>query len=332
MSELLLAGCDAQARLCQNLQDAPLGRVAWNRLLQTSETKSIFLTWQWLSSWWEAFREGADLYAFAVERDGNLIGIAPLVLRRHGGMRTVEFLGMGSSDYADFIASEDDKPDVIRAVFDALMKRRDRWDRIRLRYLPEKSSTAKLLSGIVLPPSWEFRRESIRVPGALHRSQSELRAAMRPQEEPGASHALLRTSGTAPSSTTRSTSTRSSIGAGFHEQHRDRRFWPATRACSTIRGIAASTTRMIPALIRPEPCASHCAGRKKCWRTTSDSCTTASPWYKPTFNVDWQNSRPVKCCCKAARIGAGGKRAPVRFHLSATRLSKSASPTSRTPT
>jgi len=76
MSELLLAGRDTQARLCQNLQDTPLGRAAWNKLLAESETRSIFLTWQWLATWWECFREGADLFTFVVERDGELVGIA----------------------------------------------------------------------------------------------------------------------------------------------------------------------------------------------------------------------------------------------------------------
>ena len=53
MSELLIANRDAQIRLCQNLQDQPLGRSAWNQLHKVSETRSIFLTWQWLSTWWD---------------------------------------------------------------------------------------------------------------------------------------------------------------------------------------------------------------------------------------------------------------------------------------
>ena len=159
MSELLLAGCECQARLCQNLQDPPLGRGAWNKLLQKSETRSVFLTWQWLSSWWECFSDGATLFTFAVERSGELVGIAPLMVRRTEGARFVEFLGMGSSDYCDVIASDDDKAEVVRAVWDALLKRRDRWDRVRLRYLPSHSSTARHLSALTLLAGWERRSE-----------------------------------------------------------------------------------------------------------------------------------------------------------------------------
>ena len=295
MSELLLAGCDAQARLCQNLQDAPLGRVAWNRLLQKSETKSIFLTWQWLSSWWEAFREGADLYAFAVERDSDLIGIAPLLVRRYGGTRTVEFLGMGSSDYADFIASEEDKPDVIRAVFDALMKRRDRWDRISLRHLPEKSSTAKLLSGIVLPGSWEFRREV--------ESQCP---ALSIEASPSFAEACTRKK-----SLVRHTRYFERLGPlefyhaldvdeildrlpDFYEQHRDRRFLAGDQSLFDDPRHRRFYERMIPTLIesgtlrfsvlrwKDEVLAYHLG-------FLHDGIFT---WYKPTFNVDYAKYSP----------------------------------------
>jgi hypothetical protein len=61
MTDLLIATREAQVRLCQNLQDQPLGRAAWNRLLETSETHSIFLTYQWLATWWDCFKDSAEL-------------------------------------------------------------------------------------------------------------------------------------------------------------------------------------------------------------------------------------------------------------------------------
>ena len=167
MSDLLTATSEAQVRLCQNLQDQPLGRTAWNRLLETSETHSVFLTWQWLATWWDCFKDGAELYTFAVLKDDTLIGVAPLRLCREGSERIIEFLGMGSSDYCDFIASREDKPLVLQEVMQALLRRRDRWDRIRLRYLPEHSSTAALLSEMELPAGVEFHAEEEAVCPAL---------------------------------------------------------------------------------------------------------------------------------------------------------------------
>jgi hypothetical protein len=74
---------------------------------------------------------------------------------------------MGSSDYCDVIAGRDDKPLVVQEVMQALLRRRDRWDRIRLRYLPEHSSTAALLSEMELPAGLEFHVEQEAVCPAL---------------------------------------------------------------------------------------------------------------------------------------------------------------------
>jgi CelD/BcsL family acetyltransferase involved in cellulose biosynthesis len=151
VSELVVSTSETQSRLCQNLQDPPLGRTAWNALLKESETRSVFLTWQWLATWWECFGTGRELFTIAVLRSDQLVGIAPLMLRHEAGTRIVEFLGRGASEYCDFIASADDKAEVIAAVWDALLRRRDRWDRIELDGLPESSSTARRLGKLELP-------------------------------------------------------------------------------------------------------------------------------------------------------------------------------------
>lgn len=156
MSKLLLSGSEHQSRLCQNLRDLPLGRTAWNRVLRQSEVRSVFFTWQWLSTWWECFGADAELYTFAVMRGEELIGIAPLLRRHEDGERIVEFLGADLSDYCDVLASEEDKADVLATVFGALMRRRDRWDRIRLRNIPEDSSTPRLLERLALPEEFNL--------------------------------------------------------------------------------------------------------------------------------------------------------------------------------
>ena len=73
---------------------------------------------------------------------------------REDGIRWVQFLGAGSSDYCDFIAADGDKAEVVRSVMDALFRRKDRWDRIRLRHVPDTSSTAMHLGALVMPSGW----------------------------------------------------------------------------------------------------------------------------------------------------------------------------------
>jgi len=71
----------------------------WNRLVQTSGTPSIFLTWEWLSSWWEAYGAGRDLLALQVFEDsGDLAGIAPLYVAPAPKRRELRLVGDGTFD------------------------------------------------------------------------------------------------------------------------------------------------------------------------------------------------------------------------------------------
>lgn len=80
----------------------------WNELLAASTSDCLFLTWEWLFTWWKHLREDRRLHILAVRRDRELAAIAPLALRPHRLRRllpfsALEFLGTGSvgSDYLD---------------------------------------------------------------------------------------------------------------------------------------------------------------------------------------------------------------------------------------
>jgi CelD/BcsL family acetyltransferase involved in cellulose biosynthesis len=310
MTETLLAGSEAQARLCQNLNDPPLGKGAWNRLLAQSEIKSVFLTWQWLSTWWECFGEGATLFAFAVERDGELIGIAPLVLRREHGQRIVEFLGMGSSDYCDIIATAEDKPAVVRAVLDALLKRRDRWERVRLRYLPAHSSTADAFAALSLPAGWELLREVEATCPALSIEASRPFAESCARKKSLVRHARY-FERLAPLRFRHVLDPDEILDRlpDFIEQHRDRRFMAGDHSLFDDPRHRRFYERMIPAMLeagllrfgvlqwQDEVLAFHLG-------FFHDGVFT---WYKPTFNVDWARYSPgevlLKCLLEEALDG-----------------------------
>src|SRR5215510_14841179 len=85
----------------------------WNALLRQSRSDTIFLTWQWLHAWWQAYAQSGDrLYILVVEQQSRgIVGIVPLYLRasRRFGIipvRILRFIGEGSwdSDYLDVIA------------------------------------------------------------------------------------------------------------------------------------------------------------------------------------------------------------------------------------
>src|ERR1700675_1871813 len=85
-------------------------RGEWNRLLADSASDGVFLTWEWLRTWWSPLAERRQLRIVAVRRGGERIALAPLAvrpgsLRRLFPFRVFEFLGSGTSgsDYLDLI-------------------------------------------------------------------------------------------------------------------------------------------------------------------------------------------------------------------------------------
>jgi CelD/BcsL family acetyltransferase involved in cellulose biosynthesis len=60
------------------------GEAAWAQLLARSDADPLFLSWEWLTLWWECFAEAlaAVPAIVACYRGGELIGVAPLYRRR----------------------------------------------------------------------------------------------------------------------------------------------------------------------------------------------------------------------------------------------------------
>src|SRR2546425_7804120 len=85
-------------------------RQEWNDLLAESAADCLFLTWEWLSTWWRHLSGDRKLYITAVRSRGRLVALAPLVVRPPGissvlPFPALEFMGTGSvgSDYLDVI-------------------------------------------------------------------------------------------------------------------------------------------------------------------------------------------------------------------------------------
>lgn len=88
-------------------------RDEWNALLESSSSNCLFLSWEWLHTWWQHLAEDTKLSILAVRWNGELAAIAPLVLRppRYSRLlpfRSLEFLGTGfvGSDYLDLIVRQ----------------------------------------------------------------------------------------------------------------------------------------------------------------------------------------------------------------------------------
>jgi CelD/BcsL family acetyltransferase involved in cellulose biosynthesis len=126
--------------------------VEWDALLDASPNKNIFLTFEWISTWWKYFGHGKRLFVLLAKNNGKLIGIAPLMISGASrfGISTsrLEFIGMPLSDYSDFIISEKSEQ-VLQAIYAYLDENRHEWGFINLNRILESSSTLDLSRGIL---------------------------------------------------------------------------------------------------------------------------------------------------------------------------------------
>ena len=95
----------------------------WSQLLRSGASQCLFLTWEWLYTWWKHLAADRQLAILAVRCAGELTALAPFCIRppslsRRCPFPVLEFLGSGSvgSDYLDFIVHKDCEPEALKAL------------------------------------------------------------------------------------------------------------------------------------------------------------------------------------------------------------------------
>ena len=103
----------------RNTEEFARLREEWDALLATSASDCVFLTHEWLFTWWKHLADGRDLAIITARDGGKLIGILPLARRTAQYARMMpevaEFLGSGiiGSDYLDVIIEKGREDDVL---------------------------------------------------------------------------------------------------------------------------------------------------------------------------------------------------------------------------
>jgi len=140
--------------LIKDEEDFLLLRSVWNELLQKSIANNIFLTWEWLYSWWQSYKKPDwELYILLIKKDNLLIGIAPFYLSttrtaKIFAVKELNLLGYGSydSEYLDVI-SETGKEDIFfEVLFNYLKENKEQWDTLALNEIPENSNSHTLIA------------------------------------------------------------------------------------------------------------------------------------------------------------------------------------------
>lgn len=152
-------------------------RAEWNELVRQSQANTLFMTWEWQTTWWRHWGT-SELYllAWREEVTGRLVGLAPLYVDTTAdGLRSLRLVGGTEvSDYLDLLLAPGYEEPVFQALTDWLAgSTAPAWDRLELVNVPEGSPTldrlAELLGRqwsttanvedvcpiVVLPADWE---------------------------------------------------------------------------------------------------------------------------------------------------------------------------------
>jgi len=104
-------------------------REEWMDLLAHSSSDCIFLTWEWLHTWWKHLADTRKLHILVIRNGADLIAIAPLASpsttwTRLAHVRALEFLGTGSvgSDYLDIVARRGKEAEALDILVDYFLR------------------------------------------------------------------------------------------------------------------------------------------------------------------------------------------------------------------
>ena len=121
----------------------------WNSLLARAPMNCIFYTWEWQSTWWDAYQPG-ELLILVCREHGRLIGIAPLFITESEQGRSVQIIGcVDVTDYLDFIIDAARLQDVLTVFADYFADHRAAFDLLDFCNIPQHSPTQSILPALL---------------------------------------------------------------------------------------------------------------------------------------------------------------------------------------
>lgn len=167
-------------------------REMWNGNLKKNLLgDNVFLTWEWLSTWWKHFGEGRKLLVLLVEDENEVLAIAPLMLSKYklpglGTFKKIEFLGTRTSDYNNFIMVKKEA-ECLRLIINYLIDAVADWDWIELKEILETAENTNYLEKMFSVPSHKLKLKKrvcnicpyISLPNSFNRLMEELSKNMR---------------------------------------------------------------------------------------------------------------------------------------------------------
>lgn len=141
-------------------------RDEWNDLLRRSRFDTIFLTWEWQTTWWRTLgATRGPLFLLALREAGRLVGIAPLYFSQYDRPNTLHVVGcLEVADYLDLIIEAGREEAVYAAFLDWLAgPTAPAWARVDLCNQPSRSLSYTILPELARGRGWpvEVRQEDV---------------------------------------------------------------------------------------------------------------------------------------------------------------------------
>lgn len=142
-------------------------RPEWDALLAASPSDHLFLTWEWLHTWWRHLSRGRRLAVLAVRRGGDLVALAPLATASPHPWcllpaSPLRLMGAGTvgSDYLDLIVRRGEEAGATEALLAYLGRARPVLD---LPQLPAGRPAAAALAAGLEARGWELLERDTQV-------------------------------------------------------------------------------------------------------------------------------------------------------------------------
>jgi CelD/BcsL family acetyltransferase involved in cellulose biosynthesis len=132
---------DISIKIIENNEEFGALKETWESLLNNCEDRNIFLSWEWLFSWWTHFGEGHNLHILLILKGDSPIGIVPFMISEYRycfiKYKVLENICARGVDYGGIIFVGN-KEEIIETIFDFLVSFTENYRYIvRMSQLPE---------------------------------------------------------------------------------------------------------------------------------------------------------------------------------------------------
>lgn len=115
-------------RIIADFNELATYKNAWNQLLKNSDADPLFMSFEWISVWWQTFGKKYKLNCYLLYQKKVLFGIFPLIIRKKDGFRQLTLMGVNKSDYTDFIFHKNYLQECIVFFFRDILSKSSGWD------------------------------------------------------------------------------------------------------------------------------------------------------------------------------------------------------------